>query len=382
MSTTVKIFRSTETGAPALSGQAGKLIDVLNACLVDGYGGGTATSITRSGSTATLTFTAHTFSAGDVVAISGAEQSEYNGEFVISNITADTFGFTVTGEPTTPATGTIAFKKAPAGWTKPYTGTNLAAYRQGAGSQMYLRVDDSNAQYPRVLGYHAMTDISSGANGFPTDAQISGGLYLYKSSAASSATRPWQIVANDRFYHLMVDRAADGSTCDYIFFGDIVSYAPDDAYAAMIVGGTTTATGSWSTTLAASVATVTTGNYIAAAHNGVGGSLQVGKHTDTVKAGSPGDIGRLGTNPLLYPNGPDGGLVLAPVWVHETTRHLRGHVPGLWASCHSGRPLGHGDVFEGSGALAGRKFIAWNCWRPTGTADAQVIIETSNTWYS
>lgn len=34
----VKVYRSTDTSAPALSGQAGKLIDVLDACLVNGYG--------------------------------------------------------------------------------------------------------------------------------------------------------------------------------------------------------------------------------------------------------------------------------------------------------------------------------------------------------
>jgi len=32
------LFRSDDTGAPTLSGTEGSLIDVLKACLVDGYG--------------------------------------------------------------------------------------------------------------------------------------------------------------------------------------------------------------------------------------------------------------------------------------------------------------------------------------------------------
>ena len=32
--------------------------------------------------------------------------------------------------------------KAAAGWTKAFSGTKLAAYRQGGGSMCYLRIDD------------------------------------------------------------------------------------------------------------------------------------------------------------------------------------------------------------------------------------------------
>ena len=76
------------------------------------------TSITRSGSTATVTITSHGFSNGDEVIISGATQTEYNGSFVISNVATNTFDYTVTGTPATPATGTIVCKKgkAPLVW--------------------------------------------------------------------------------------------------------------------------------------------------------------------------------------------------------------------------------------------------------------------------
>ena len=64
-------------------------------------------SITRTGQTATATATAHGYANGQSVLMAGANQTEYNGTFVISNVTANAFDYTVTGTPATPATGTI-----------------------------------------------------------------------------------------------------------------------------------------------------------------------------------------------------------------------------------------------------------------------------------
>lgn len=64
-------------------------------------------TVTRSGSTATAAHTAHGMSNGMTVIIRGADQEEYNGRFVISNVSTNAYDFTVSGTPTTPATGTI-----------------------------------------------------------------------------------------------------------------------------------------------------------------------------------------------------------------------------------------------------------------------------------
>ena len=64
-------------------------------------------SITRSGSTATATQTAHGMATGDEVMIVGADQIEYNGYKTITVTGANTYTFTVSGTPDTPATGTI-----------------------------------------------------------------------------------------------------------------------------------------------------------------------------------------------------------------------------------------------------------------------------------
>lgn len=65
------------------------------------------TSITRVDSTATATKASHGFQSGQRVTISGASQAEYNGTVLITSVTTNTFTYTVSGTPVTPATGTI-----------------------------------------------------------------------------------------------------------------------------------------------------------------------------------------------------------------------------------------------------------------------------------
>lgn len=68
-------------------------------------------SITRVGTTATATSTAHGFVNGDYLTVSGADQAGYNGVCEISNVTTNTFDATVDAATATPATGTIVAEK-------------------------------------------------------------------------------------------------------------------------------------------------------------------------------------------------------------------------------------------------------------------------------
>lgn len=68
------------------------------------------TGITRSGTTATATVTAHGWSNGNhvnIVGATGADATLYNISASISNVTANTFDYTMTGTPTGSATGTL-----------------------------------------------------------------------------------------------------------------------------------------------------------------------------------------------------------------------------------------------------------------------------------
>lgn len=68
----------------------------------------TPTSITRSGSVATVTLPSSVnWQSDSTVTIAGADQTEYNGDVVIDVVDSTSFTYTVSGTPATPATGTI-----------------------------------------------------------------------------------------------------------------------------------------------------------------------------------------------------------------------------------------------------------------------------------
>ena len=70
------------------------------------------TSITSAATTASVTTgAAHGYSNGDLIQVEGADQSEYNGHYEISNVAATTFDYTFAGSATSPATGTITVRK-------------------------------------------------------------------------------------------------------------------------------------------------------------------------------------------------------------------------------------------------------------------------------
>ena len=64
-------------------------------------------TISRVTTTATVAHTAHNLSDGNKVIIEGADQEEYNGVQTITNVSTNAYDYTVSGSPTTPATGTI-----------------------------------------------------------------------------------------------------------------------------------------------------------------------------------------------------------------------------------------------------------------------------------
>jgi hypothetical protein len=65
-------------------------------------------TITRSGSTATVSHTAHGMATGDYVVIDKTvDQVEYSGIHLITKIDANSYSYTVSGAPVTPATGVI-----------------------------------------------------------------------------------------------------------------------------------------------------------------------------------------------------------------------------------------------------------------------------------
>ena len=65
-------------------------------------------TLTLSGTTVTAIVPGHGYANGDILRIVGASALDYSGDFVISNVTPNTFAYTISGTPATPATGVIA----------------------------------------------------------------------------------------------------------------------------------------------------------------------------------------------------------------------------------------------------------------------------------
>lgn len=81
--------------------------DIASARVLLKAASGSTVTMTRSGSTVTVTHTAHGLRDNTKVVIAGATQGEYNGVKTITYVDANTYTFTVSGTPATPATGTI-----------------------------------------------------------------------------------------------------------------------------------------------------------------------------------------------------------------------------------------------------------------------------------
>ena len=76
------------------------------------------TSITHVTTLATATITGHGYSNGDEVIITGSNKTEYNGSWVISTVTANTFQYTMASAPSADSGGTPVCQKgkAPLVW--------------------------------------------------------------------------------------------------------------------------------------------------------------------------------------------------------------------------------------------------------------------------
>jgi hypothetical protein len=352
---TVRIYRSSDASAPSLTGQVGSLVALFDACLVNGYGSQTA-----------------------------------------------------------------------AGWTKALTATNKAAYKQNTtgannSSGMYMYVDDTGpgagaAREARVCGFETMSAITpTGTGQFPTSAQSAigvGTLVIRKSTTADATARNWTLIANGQTIYLFTE-AGDNTAplaAFAFFFGDFKSYKTSDQYAVMIMARQTENSGGASGEAFNVIGDATTsmtlnsksfGHFIARSWTGIGGSVNAAKVTDFGKIGRGlsgnwnGDIattsntnggftfGRnLSSAILMTPNGPDGALLLSPVYISHNFA-FRGYFPGLWCPLQD-RPFAHNDTITiASGNLNGKSMVCQQIPFASSVSNAdigQALIEYSDTW--
>jgi hypothetical protein len=240
ISTSVKYFHSAMPGAPVLY-TAGSFIAVLDACLVNGFGSQSATISVASGlATATLG-SAHPFEKDTVVLVSGAAPIGLNGEHRVLSSTATTITFDATGIPTGAATGTIFIALAPAGWTKPFSGSNVAVYRSPneLSTRFFYRMDDSSSMTANIRGYESMTSADVGLQPFPLPSQATPLWLRIVAMPSGNTVKPWLVVADDRTVYVYSNpgNTLNLTTEGVVFgFGDFAAGTPGDSFAAFIDG--------------------------------------------------------------------------------------------------------------------------------------------------
>lgn len=346
-----KTFWSLETGQhlhQSYLGTVGAGITLLDAVLKDGYNTFSVSSITVTASIATVTTSgSHGLFANDNVAFSGANESVFNDRFTVLDVLSATeFRFAI-NTTTTPATGTITGNIPPLGWTKPFSGTNLAVYRAPAGNRFFLRVDDTNAQYMAVRMFETMYDVNTGTGGSST-------VYWRKSSTSDSTARAWYVVGGARGFYFTSGWHESYSVTHYVHgFGDFVSYKENDLYNTILIGSNATSISvfgqnqgfSFLNNLPGDFGNTSYGQHIMRNFTGLLSSPHFCKFA-AVQAGNinawidgNGTKAQMGFNFCWFPNPATNGITLKPMDLAEGTyggyiAH-RGIVPGAYTSAET-----------------------------------------------
>lgn len=395
----VKWIHSGMRGAPQISGTAGTLIAAMDAFLLNGFGQVTALSVTVSGGIATATLNSgQSFEKHTVVLVEGVTTpAALNGEARVLTATSSSISW-ATSAPDGAATGVITIKVAPVGgWERAFTATNVVVYRSTdpSGARFYYRVDDSGTLSARVVGYEAMTGVSTGTGPFPTEAQIAGGGHWVKSSLATAASVPYFMAADSRAV-LFAPSPRFPSTAAHLSsvirgFGDMLPLAPGgDPFSAAVscaaVGDASSSTGAHG-----GFDTVISGLnaiFVPRDISGTGTAQAVGakpyiSSTTTSSQISGGDsfLGK-------FPSSVDGQLKYCRRYIYQNNaandQPPRADVPGVLYIPQSGVPgiINRLDTLDGSGPMAGRTLVALVGGNTTMNAapNAVTLVDITGPW--
>ena len=286
-----------------------------------------------------------------------------------------------------------------AGWTKPFSGTNLASYRQGTGSNnFYLKVRDDASTADGALGatlrgFEVMTTVTAtdssvdGTGPFPTVAQAATGDLLRKSSVADSSQRSWIIIADQRTFYMFVLTGDAAASYYSSMFGEIYSFKTSDGFRTAIASRTATG-GTQATELFGLMNTSAfvnaSGHFLARDASGTAGAIacsaqgNVGCNGALVST-SPSFSGN--GNALGMKNVTDHKVYMFPIRVAHTQggNTVRGRFRGLWQAGHNTSNFSDGDTFTGSGSLAGKTFMTIKSIG-VSAIPGSFFLEISDTW--
>lgn len=367
MTIPVKWFTNEMRGAPVVNGQPGSLIALLDACLLTGFGIVTPTAVSVSDGIATATLpSGQSFFERAGVLVSGGTPAELNGEARVLTTSTTQITWATTAADGA-ASGSIEIRYAPVGgWAKVFSGTNLAVYRSTdvQSNGHYLRVDDAGTTSARVRGYESMTDANTGTGPFPTDAQMSGGGYWYKSTAANANAVRWKLAADSRMFVLCIAAGSGANASNHGAmargFGDTLPLRQEgDAWSTVLsINGSSIGSSISCGSLDSHYSSSGAGMSVTPrAWQGLGSAVIHDVRSYTGSAAVSGADSALGP----FPSEVDGQLKLSRRYLTEQgAKPPRADIPGMLFVPQAGLTsyVSDSDVVDGSGDLAGRRLMA------------------------
>jgi hypothetical protein len=290
----VTVYKSSDTSAPTLSGTAGDLVNVLDKCLVAGYGSKTAAGWTKpyTGTNAAV------FRMGggnqfyldvndNAPGAAGAQEARIRGYETMTAVGTGTGPFPTT----TQSTNGIFVRKSAAASGTTRTWTVVADDRT-----MYLLVqagDSAGVWYLVKFG-----DFYSYLTGTDNYRTLIGGRTVENSVLASSEKS---------------DQTSDLSVA--LNFG-------------------------------------ATGLAITRVYTGLGGSTVAGQFGDRAKAGGTAFNGN-----ITFPNPADGNIWLTPLFLTDNATNVRGKQRGIVGWLHPIAGVADQDTVTGAGVYSGHTFL-------------------------
>lgn len=352
----VKWFSHDMFGAPSIEEQtSGALIALLKACLFNGFGDQTPSSLTWDGSLVTVTYgTAHGLQDWQIIDVSGATQAEYNGQHRVRVVDAVTVTYVPALTPAvTPATGTITTRTPPiGGWEivdEDVPGFRLAIRSlQAAAADTVIVINNNGNQGLFAAGneFIATFDLADAFVDVDTYNQIS---RSYWPAGYRYATEDWILIGDEQLFYWNT-RFAQSQRRSCMLAGSINSWVTGDQTHCVINGVESSSSAEWDSTTErhhANTANLNSDYLRTIAYD----------YTQTTPARpfSLRGIGDYsgGSNGIDFPNPATNELVASPtdVVVVESSS-IRGTMPGL-VQLLNGDAAMHAQVYDNLPAYNG-----------------------------
>lgn len=336
--TTTRLYKSTDAGAPVLSGSLGALASLLKQCLV-GVGG--------------------------------------------------------------VAYGSGITEKTAAGWSIPFedVATNLVVFRNSlaaGGSGCYARISDNGAgsygaREARMVVYGAMSDINTGTDPTPKPADRANGGPMRKSVDVSATARPWVLLADERTFYLCVDFNSINVNEKAIYgAGDFLPHIPGDPapFFALVLASDTISIdgqplGDWIVGTNGFTGSATSGLYLGRGYDGAVGSVAARVNSrfpvSEVRSGMGGPYAPLGAT------SPGSGVRYFDPAILVEGGAIRGVLRGLFTTGNDLSTSVPGTLFTGvNGRPPGSSLCSLSAGQRTGAyasfKTGQVLVECALEW--